>query len=161
FRLFDGYRVKLNGLSLTETDALCLAGLPGPAAALGLDGAMSAAQAKLLAALPARLRGSAARMQTRVPLDAPGWVGEAEGARQLPANDGALPGDRRIEIRYQSWKAEKRRRVAPLGLVLKGGSWYLAGQVDNKAGASVRTYRVARILDCAVLDETFARPADF
>ena len=62
-----------------------------------------------------------------------------------------------IEIRYQSWRAEKRRRVAPLGLVLKGGSWYLAGHVDG----SVRTYRVARVLDCNVLDERFVRPADF
>ena len=62
-----------------------------------------------------------------------------------------------IEIRYQSWRAEKRRRVAPLGLVLKGGSWYLAGHVDG----SVRTYRVARVLDCSVLDERFVRPADF
>src|SRR5207237_8856415 len=58
---------------------------------------------------------------------------------------------------YQSWRAEKRRRVAPLGLVLKGGGWYLAGSVDG----SVRTYRVARVLDCNVLDERCIRPADF
>lgn len=161
FRLFDSYRVKLNGLSLTEADALCLAGLPGPAAALGLDGAMSAARAKLLAALPARLRASATRMQGRFHLDAPAWFGEAEEPRHLRAIYDALLGNRRLEIRYQSWKAEKRRRVAPLGLVLKGGSWYLAGQVDNDVGGSIRTYRVARILDCAVLGEDFARPADF
>ncbi|MFK9326055.1 helix-turn-helix transcriptional regulator, partial [Escherichia coli] len=41
--------------------------------------------------------------------------------------------------------------------VLKGGSWYLAGLVDGNA----RTYRVARVLDCTVLDTPFARPADF
>ena len=41
--------------------------------------------------------------------------------------------------------------------MLKGGSWYLAGHVDG----SVRTYRVARVLDCNVLDERFVRPADF
>jgi predicted DNA-binding transcriptional regulator YafY len=41
--------------------------------------------------------------------------------------------------------------------VLKGGSWYLAGQVDG----SVRTYRVARVLDCTGLDHHFDRPADF
>src|SRR5690349_19938270 len=144
FRLLDGYRVRLNGLSLTEADALFLAGLPGPAAALGLDGAMSAAQAKLVAALPASLRESATRMQARFHLDAPGWFGEAEEPRHLRAIADALLTDRLIEIRYQSWRAEKRRRLAPLGLVLKGGSWYLAGKV----GKDVRTYRVARILDC-------------
>ena len=157
FRLLDGYRVRLNGMSLTEADALFLAGLPGPAAALGLDGAMSAAQAKLVAALPASLRESATRMQARFHLDAPGWFGEVEEPQHLRAIADALLADHLIEIRYQSWRAEKRRRVAPLGLVLKGGSWYLAGKV----GKDVRTYRVARILDCAVQGETFTRPTDF
>jgi predicted DNA-binding transcriptional regulator YafY len=157
FRLLDGYRVRLNGLSPAETDALFMAGLPGPAAALGLDGAMSAAQTKLVAALPPSLRANAGRMQARFYLDAPGWFGEAEEPQHLRAIADALLADRLIDIRYQSWRAEKRRRVAPLGLVLKGGSWYLAGQVER----SVRTYRVARILDCTVTAETFARPADF
>jgi len=157
FRLLDGYRVRLNGLSATETDALFMAGLPGPAAALGLDGAMSAAQTKLVAALPPSLRATAGRMQARFHLDAPGWFGEAEEPQHLRGIADALLADRLIDIRYQSWRAEKRRRVAPLGLVLKGGSWYLAGQVER----SVRTYRVARILDCSVTGETFARPADF
>jgi predicted DNA-binding transcriptional regulator YafY len=157
FRLLDGYRVRLNGLSLTEADALFLAGLPGPAAALGLDGAMSAAQDKLVAAMPASLRASATRMQARFHLDAPAWFGEAEEPQHLRAICDALLGDRLIEIRYRSWKAEKRRRLAPLGLVLKGGNWYLAGQVDD----TVRTYRIARILDCVVLRDSFMRPADF
>ena len=157
FRLLDGYRVRLNGLSLTEADALFLAGLPGPAAALGRDGAMSAAQGKLVAAMPASLRASATRMQARFHLAAPAWFGEAEEPQHLRAISEALLGDRLIEIRYRSWKAENRRRLAPLGLVLKGGNWYLAGQVDD----TVRTYRVVRILDCAVLTDSFLRPADF
>ncbi|NPU15211.1 YafY family transcriptional regulator [Bradyrhizobium sp. 83002] len=157
FRLLDGYRVRLNGLSPAETDALFMAGLPGPAAALGLDGAMSAAQSKLVAALPPSHRANAGRMQARFHLDAPGWFGEAEEPVHLRAIADALLADRQIDIRYQTWRAEKRRRVAPLGLVLKGGSWYLAGGVER----SVRTYRVARILDCAVSTESFARPADF
>jgi predicted DNA-binding transcriptional regulator YafY len=157
FRLLDGYRTRLNGLSLTEADALFLAGLPGPAAALGLDRAMNGAQAKLVAAMPADLRARATRMQTRFHLDAPAWFGEAEEPQHLRAIADALLADRLIEIRYQSWRAEKRRRLAPLGLVLKGGNWYLAGGIDG----SVRTYRVARVLDCAVLPDSFARPADF
>ncbi|MGY4306306.1 putative DNA-binding transcriptional regulator YafY [Bradyrhizobium sp. USDA 4369] len=157
FRLLDGYRVRLNGLSPAETDALFMAGLPGPAAALGLDGAMNAAQTKLVAALPQNLRAHAGRMQARFHLDAPGWFGEAEEPPHLRAIADALLADRLIDIRYQSWRAEKRRRVAPLGLVLKGGGWYLAGRVER----SVRTYRVARILDCTATCETFDRPADF
>src|SRR3954447_26185740 len=125
--------------------------LPGPAAALGLEPAMLAAQTKLMAALPANLRSNAGRMQERFHLDAPSWFGEAEQPQHLRAIAGALLRENLIEIRYQSWRAEKRRRLAPLGLVLKGGSWNLAGQVDG----SERTYRVARGLDCNVLDARF------
>jgi predicted DNA-binding transcriptional regulator YafY len=157
YRLLDGYRVRLNGLSQPEAEALFMAGLPGPAAALGLDAAMMAAKTKLMAALPANLRPNAGRMQERFHLDTPGWFGEAEQPKHLRAIAGALLAESLIEIRYQSWRAEKRRRVAPLGLVLKGGSWYLAGHVDG----SVRTYRVARVLDCNVMAEGFARPAGF
>jgi predicted DNA-binding transcriptional regulator YafY len=157
YRLLDGYRVRLNGFSPPEAEALFLTGLPGPAAALGLDAAMMAARNKLMAALPANLRQNAGRMQERFHLDAPGWFGETEEPAHLRAIAGALLRDALIKIRYQSWRAEKHRRVAPLGLVLKGGSWYLAGDVDG----SVRTYRVARILDCTVLHECFVRPADF
>jgi predicted DNA-binding transcriptional regulator YafY len=157
YRLLDGYRVRLNGLSPPEAEALFLAALPGPAAALGLDAAMMAAQNKLIAALPANLRQRAGRMQERFHLDAPGWFGEAEEPRHLRTIAGALLRETFIRIRYQSWRAEKQRRVAPLGLVLKGGNWYLAGDVDG----SVRTYRVARVLDCKALDERFERPADF
>lgn len=157
YRLLDGYRVRLNGLSPPEAEALFMAGLPGPAAALGLDAAMMAAQNKVMAALPANLRENAGRMQERFHLDAPNWFGESEQPVHLRAISGALLRDRLIRIRYRSWRAEKRRRVAPLGLVLKGGNWYLAGSVDG----SVRTYRVARILDCSVLDQPFVRPAGF
>ena len=157
YRLLDGYRVRLNGLSQPEAEALFMAGLPGPAAALGLDAAMMAAQTKLMAALPENLRPDASRMQQRFHLDAPGWFGEVEEPKHLRVIASAVLRENLIEIRYQSWKAEKRRRIAPLGLVLKGGSWYLAGQVDG----SVRTYRAARVLDCDVVDERFARPASF
>ncbi|MBR0934040.1 YafY family protein [Bradyrhizobium jicamae] len=157
YRLLDGYRVRLNGLSQGEAEALFMAGLPGPAAALGLDAAMGTAQTKLMAALPENLRPNARGMQQRFHLDAPGWFGESEEPKHLRAIAGAVLHDQLIEIRYRSWKAEKRRRVAPLGLVLKGGGWYLAGRVDG----SVRSYRVARVLDCAVLDEAFTRPDDF
>jgi predicted DNA-binding transcriptional regulator YafY len=64
---------------------------------------------------------------------------------------------RLIRIRYQSWKAEKNCIVEPLGLVLKGGAWYLVGRVDGDA----RTYRISRILDLAVLDQRFYRPKVF
>lgn len=157
FRLLDGYKVRLNGLSTSEAEALFMAGLPGPAADLGFGVAMTAAQAKLIAALPAAQRENARRLQTRFHLDAPGWFSETDQPEHLRAIADAVLRETWIDMRHQSWKAEKHRRVAPLGLVLKGGAWYLAGRVDG----SVRTYRVARVLTCKVLDKTFSRPDDF
>jgi predicted DNA-binding transcriptional regulator YafY len=105
YRLLDGYRVRLNGLSQSEAGALFLTGLPGPAAALGLDVAMIAAQNKLMAALPANLREDAGRMQERFHLDAPGWFGEAEEPKHLRTIAGAALRGTMIKIRYQSWRA--------------------------------------------------------
>lgn len=157
YRLLDGYRVRLNGLSPREAEALFMSGLAGPAADLGLGAVMAAAQMKLLVALPPELRASAERMQARFHLDTPSWFGEADQPTHLQAVANAVWSQTRLQIRYRSWKAEKSRVVDPLGVVLKGGAWYLAGAVDG----SVRTYRVSRILELEVLDERFDRPADF
>src|SRR5258708_9579401 len=84
YRLLDGYRVRLNGLSQPEAEALFMTGLPGPAAALGLEPAMLAAQTKLMAALPANLPPNASRMQERFHLDPPTWSAQARHPHHLP-----------------------------------------------------------------------------
>ncbi|HEY1638482.1 MAG TPA: WYL domain-containing protein, partial [Rhizomicrobium sp.] len=47
--------------------------------------------------------------------------------------------------------------LGPLGLVLKSGVWYLVAQ----SGKSIRTYRVAQIVEADVAEEAFARPKNF
>jgi len=157
YRLLDGYRVKLNGLSPGEAEAMFLSGLPGPAADLGLGSLMAGAQRKLTAALPEDLRQSAERMRSRFHLDAPTWFGEYEQPLHLQAVADAVWNMKRIRMRYRAWKAEKNREAEPLGVVLKGGAWYMAARVDS----NVRTYRIARILDLVVTEERFERPEDF
>ena len=157
YRLLDGYRTRLNGLSSAEAEALFLAGLTRQTADLGLGGVAATARTKLLAAMPAEVRAGADRMRSRFHLDAPAWFGEGESLDHLPTVADAVWRERPIRIRYRSWTAERERRVEPLGIVLKGGAWYLVGQVE----ASVRTYRISRILDLKVLDERFARPDPF
>ena len=157
YRLLDGYRVRLNGMSPGEAEVMFLSGLPGAAADLGLGSLMAAAQKKLTAALPEDLRQSAARMQAKFHLDAPTWFGESEHPTHLQAVADAVWNAKRIRMRYRAWKSEKDREVDPLGIVLKGGAWYLAGRVDE----SVRTYRIARILDLIVTDQHFERPESF
>jgi predicted DNA-binding transcriptional regulator YafY len=161
YRLLDGYRTRLNGLTAKEAAALFMTGLSGPAADLGLGTAMVAAQNKLLAAMPAQFRAGAEQMRERFHLDAPAWFAQAEQPAHLPLVAEAVWEQRPLRMRYQSWKAERQRTVEPLGLVLKSGAWYLVGQVEGQGEGDARTYRISRILELAVLDRRFERPASF
>jgi predicted DNA-binding transcriptional regulator YafY len=157
FRLLDGYRTRLTGLTQEEAEALFLFGLPGPAADLGLGDAMADAQLKLLAALPAEGRIGAARVSSRFHLDPVGWFKDPEAADILPALAEAVWKATRIRVRYESWTGRVERTLEPLGLTLKAGAWYLVAQVGGKP----RTYRVSAIETLEVTGETFTRPAEF
>lgn len=157
YRLLDGYRTRLNGLSAQEAEALFLTGLPGPAADLGLGAVIAAAQMKLMAALPPELRAGAERMRARFHLDAPGWFGEADQPRLLLLVAKAVWEERPIQMRYRSWREEKWRRAGPLGIVLKSGTWYLVAEGET----GIRTHRISRILDVKVLDGHYKPPPGF
>ncbi|HZP99313.1 MAG TPA: YafY family protein [Reyranella sp.] len=159
FQLLDGYRTKLTGLTESEAETLFLAGLPGPAAELGLADALATAQLKLTAALPERTRGNARKIASRFHLDPVDWFRSAESARLLPAIASAVWSESSIDVRYRRAGIEKivSRRLKPLGLVLKAGTWYLVAQVTDQP----RTYRVSNILDLRLTSERFERPRDF
>ncbi|SER06194.1 Predicted DNA-binding transcriptional regulator YafY, contains an HTH and WYL domains [Lentzea xinjiangensis] len=159
YQLLDGYRTKLTGLTEQEAESLFLAGLPGPAADLGFGEAVSAAQLKLMAALPSPMRDKAERMATRFHLDAPAWYYDPERSPLLEPVADAVWRERLLEVTYRRWQApeEVTRVLRPLGLVLKAGRWYLVA-----LGASrISTYRVSQIQAATVLDEPFTRPAGF
>lgn len=138
YQLLDGYRTRLTGLVPGEAEALFLTGMPGPAAELGLGRALSTAQLKLRAALPTELRAQADRMRLRFHLDAPGWYADQEETPHLGRIADAVWRGRVVEVRYRRWKAphEVDRRLAPYGLVLKAGRWYLvAGTAQSEVPA--------------------------
>ncbi|MBM7168428.1 WYL domain-containing protein [Streptomyces sp. G44] len=159
YRLLDGYRTRLTGMSEGEARALFFAGLPGPAADLGIAAEVTAVRLKLLASLPTGLREEAARVSGVFHLDAPGWYRDPEPAPYLPLLVDALLARRAVDVRYRRWRApqEVDRRLRPYGLVLKSGTWYLVAATEKGAA----TYRVAQILDAALTDELFDRPTDF
>src|ERR1700735_1159614 len=102
YRLLDGYRTRLNGLSRAEAEALFLTGLPGPAALLGLGSILAGAEMKLLAALPADLRRSAENMRARFHLDAPAWFGDLEHPAALRDLAASVWNQSPLRMRYQS-----------------------------------------------------------
>ncbi|MFF5138275.1 helix-turn-helix transcriptional regulator [Streptomyces sp. NPDC013157] len=157
YRLLDGWRTRLTGLTTAEAEALFLAGVPGPAADLGLGPVLAAAQLKVRAALPPELRAHADRISGRFHLDAPGWYADADEAPYLPAVAEAVWKGLALDVRYRRWRepTDVRRRLEPYGLVLKAGRWYVV------AAPGPRTYRVDQILELTLLDEEFSRPEGF
>ncbi|MFC4536015.1 helix-turn-helix transcriptional regulator [Sphaerisporangium dianthi] len=159
YRLLDGYRTRLNGLTAEEASSLFLAGLPGPAAELGLAEVAAAAELKLLAALPPEPRSQASRMRERFLLDVPGWYRDADDAPHLGKVADAVWEGRKLRMVYRRWgPADVVRQVSPYGLVLKGGSWYMVAAPDE---AVARTYRVSRIVSLESLPDLFTRPEGF
>jgi predicted DNA-binding transcriptional regulator YafY len=157
FQLQEGWRTRLTGLTTDEASAIFLAGLPGPAAELGLGDAMTSAQMKLLAALPAEWQAGAQRVGSRFHLDAVDWFRGAEPAEHLRAVAEAVWQERRLKMRYRSWNRVSDRLVDPLGLVLKAGTWYMVARSEG----DVRTFRLAGIQALEILDTRFSRPRKF
>ena len=76
----------------------------------------------------------------------------------LPIVQDAVARDRKLAIRYRAPGQEvAERTLDPLGLVAKGGAWYLVARTPD----GFRTYRVSRIEDARLLDRPAERPADF
>jgi predicted DNA-binding transcriptional regulator YafY len=155
FQLLGGYRTQLTGMTEAEAETLFLAGLPGPAAELGLAKLMAVARTKLMAALPAGT--GADRVASRFHLDATGWFRANEPVALLPTIAQAIWNSRYLNIHYTSAQSERVRKLGPLGLVLKAGIWYLVAQ----KGSAFRTYRVGRISEATPLEETYNRPSNF
>jgi predicted DNA-binding transcriptional regulator YafY len=156
-RLVDGYRTRLTGMTADEAEALFLAGLPGPAAELGLGTVVAAARLKVLASLPTEMRGRASRLVERFHLDAAAWYHADEAVPHLGELSEAVWECRRVQIGYDRGDKTVDRILEPLGLVLKAGVWYLVASADGQP----RTYRVSRVSRVTTLDDVFERPDRF
>ncbi|WP_137989776.1 helix-turn-helix transcriptional regulator [Streptomyces vilmorinianum] len=157
YRLINGYRTRLTGLARGEAEALFLSGLPGALRDMGLEDAASAARLKVSAALLPSLRDAPESAARRFHLDAPGWYQEPETPGSLAPVAEAVWDDRMIFARYRRGEREVERELAPYGLVLKAGVWYLCA----RAGAAFRTYRVDRFTVVVPGEERFVRDEEF
>ncbi|TDQ50245.1 helix-turn-helix transcriptional regulator [Actinorugispora endophytica] len=163
YRLLAGYRTRLTGLTDGEADSVFLSAVPHAAAELGLGAEMAAANLKILAAMPESLRDRAERVRGRFHLDAPAWFREPDHAPHLTAIASAVWEERVVTIRYRRWNSTPlERTLAPLGLVLKSGLWYLVALPHPAApGRGPRTFRASRVDELTDTGERFTRPDDF
>ncbi|MET7872561.1 helix-turn-helix transcriptional regulator [Streptomyces cyaneofuscatus] len=170
YRLIGGYRTRLTGLARNEAEALFLSGLPSALREMGLEDAASAARLKVSAALLPSVRDASASAAQRFHLDAPSWYHEPEPPDVLPAVADAVWDDRLLRARYRKGGGrenggrengrngtEVARELAPYGLVLKAGVWYLCA----KAGDDFRVYRIDRFTSVEPADERFERDETF
>jgi len=131
FALLEGWRTRLTGLTPIE--------------------------ATVMSSLPQTWQADSRRVASRFHLDPVGWYRAPARADHLSAVANAVWSDRRLKIRYDSWKGISERRIEPLGLVLKGGEWYVVAG----SGKGVATYKVSNILTVEDTKESFKRPARF
>ncbi|KLN61713.1 hypothetical protein WH96_05185 [Kiloniella spongiae] len=183
FQLLDGWQMPVTGLTTIEAEALLLSGMPDQVRQLGLQSAMLSGQEKILDTLSAPQKDFIGKISGCVHVDPVSWFGAEEPAEDLRELADAVWNQRKISCVYESWRGEVQRELCPLGLVVKGGKWYLVAlaikacseqgnqgkdNVDDvrddagdNAGNNERIYRVGKFQKVSVLGEGFHRPKNF
>jgi predicted DNA-binding transcriptional regulator YafY len=154
--LLPGYRADVSGLTPREAQALfAWSGRAALSEELGLRDALQSAMGKLSSTLPLALQDDADALSGAIVVDRRRWFAEAEDHGALPVLRQAVVNRRRVRLRYASAsEGLQRRTVDPWGLVEQAGRWYL---VAAHRGAA-RMYRVSRVEQVDVLEETADRP---
>src|SRR6201995_3717551 len=157
WQLEKGWRTQVPGLDASELSALLMA-QPRALKEPGLAAAAERAMGKLVASLPGNMREQAAAMRQRLHVDANDWNPVIEDLSVLPAVQDAVARDCRLSFDYTRADGESGARVVdPLGLVVKGTTWYLVARTPR----GMRTYRLSRMHAVTPLAISFERPAKF
>lgn len=152
--LIGGARTDLSGLTAGETRALFL--LAGPAAQAAPE--LKSALRKLVRALPQTFREDAAAAADAVVVDPARWGRpDPRPPAALAPLQQAVVDRRRVRIEYVRFGERTVRELSPWGLVEKETIWYLIAGTDRGR----RTFRLDRVGEVTLLDESFDRPADF
>ncbi|MGP0587289.1 helix-turn-helix transcriptional regulator [Paenibacillus timonensis] len=157
--LAESYRTNLTGMRPEEIISLLLTNHNELLKDLGIQGDFQAAYQKLLAAAPAPIRQDAELIRERIHIDGAGWHASKEAFPWLSAVQEAVWTQRKLQIRYRKEEDVAQRIVRPLGLIAKRNVWYLAAEQDPDG--ELRTFRISRLEEASILEETFIRPDGF
>jgi predicted DNA-binding transcriptional regulator YafY len=155
WRMLEGGKLKLPALDTAQLRALQLGGRRDLLDDLGLRDAAMLAWSQLAVA-----RGEEDTPQPldeRLLIDSPSWRERRDDGAALAEIQRAVFHNRRLQILYDRSGEPVARTLDPLGLVVKGSTWYLVAAADGQP----RTYRVSRVLEATQLPEPAQRPDDF
>lgn len=146
--LVPNWRTDVSGFTTAEARAL-FSGASGTADPQ--RPAWESALRKLLAATPAEQRAPFQRAAERIVVEPAGWRSREANPPHLAALQEAVFSARRVRLRYRSAGATRssHRTLDPIGLVAKGGVWYLVGSTRE----GERLFRVDRVVGLDVLDD--------
>ena len=157
YSLKRGY--KMPPMMFTDEEALGLALGLLAARTLGLVGvapAVEGALAKVERVMPEALRGRVRNLEETVSIAIaqPATPADSETLLTLAA---AVGERRRVRLSYRSgWAGESERVVDLYGVMQREGYWYAAGHCHLRGG--MRLFRLDRVLEAELLDDTFVRP---
>ncbi|EHB50201.1 helix-turn-helix transcriptional regulator [Paenibacillus lactis] len=155
--LEESYRTNLTGMTREELISLLISSHSPLIGDLEIGKQFDAAYQKLLASSPRSIRQDAEMIREKIHIDGAGWHSFNQSHPYLTVIQEALWENRKLRIHYMKGDERVERIVHPLGLVAKRNTWYLAAETQE----GLRTYRVSRIADALVLEDTFIRPEGF
>jgi predicted DNA-binding transcriptional regulator YafY len=146
--LLPDWRTDVTGFTTAEARAL-FSGASGVADPQ--RPAWDSAVRKLLAATPAGRREPFQRAAERIVVEPSGWRSRVQNPPHLAGLQEAVFSARRIRMRYRSAGATRSssRTLDPIGLVAKGGTWYLVAAHREEE----RLFRVDRVVELTVLED--------
>lgn len=155
-RIDPSYRVAgLPRLDPDEARGVLFAVVPAIAAQLGFDA--SAADRSLLPAMEVRAEDAARVVQERLLVEPTHWFVVPDDVPALPTVARGVWEARELRLTYRGTSVVTQ----PLGLILKGDTWYLLGGGRDHLAGDTRLFRLSRIEEADLLQHRFDRPADF
>lgn len=137
WRLPEGYRTRLTGLTAAEIAGLAVLRSSSAVRDLNLSAAADSALAKLASALSGPARDEAAFVRKHLHIDGAGWHDAREPAPHLGLVQRAVWERRKLRIRYSSGSGGDGPEIVvqPWGLVAKRHTWYFAAVREEREPA--------------------------
>jgi predicted DNA-binding transcriptional regulator YafY len=159
YHLRPGYKLPPLMLSNDEALAIMLSLITARRQGIGVEPHLvEGALAKIERVLPDSLRLRLQAVQAAVAfVDAP--TTPAPPSERLLLISTAVRQQQRLHLCYASREAVTERAIDPYGIVSHWEQWYLVGWCHLRQ--AVRVFRLDRMLEVAVEEATFTRPADF